>query len=432
MQAIELKLDKVVLSSSRSGLSCIRPDNLSRTEKCLNHDKSRRHQLPYEPALVFFDGACASCHFVVKFLLRRSRRQRFRFLALQELAGSELERTIQSQLGLDLTSSLIVLKNGELHARSAAVLALFSELGFPWLLVLLLRALPRRIADFIYDAYARRRYQLAGRAKEPDICRLLPPAQQALVLRSLPEIASPFPKRDDVFLSAQWRHLVLVNYTVPADVLKPYIPAGVELDTWEGQPLISLVGFSFVGTSVDGITLPLAADFEEVNLRFYVKRRVGPGNDRRGVVFIREIVPFEVIARTANLLYGERYARAPMEHQLHVSPTEKTVSYRWGSRAGVCRLIAPLVGSPKSLTSGSLAEFITEHYWGYAQKSATESTEYEVEHPRWRVWEETAVKVEGDVARHYPSDIGRFLTSPHSVFVAEGSAMRVMKGRSLC
>ncbi|MDE0204502.1 MAG: DUF2071 domain-containing protein, partial [Candidatus Tectomicrobia bacterium] len=100
-----------------------------------------------------------------------------------------------------------------------------------------------------------------------------------------------------VFLSANWRHLVMVNYEVDPNLLRSWLPAGVELDTWQGRTLASVVGFEFLATRVLGVQVPGHQDFHEVNLRFYVRRRVG-GGWRRGVVFVKELVPRRAIAWT--------------------------------------------------------------------------------------------------------------------------------------
>ena len=66
------------------------------------------------------------------------------------------------------------------------------------------------------------------------------------------------------FLTAHWRHLVMLNYEVDAGVLAPFIPAGVELDVWQGKTLVSLVGFEFLNTRVLGLRIPGHEHFHEV------------------------------------------------------------------------------------------------------------------------------------------------------------------------
>jgi len=90
----------------------------------------------------------------------------------------------------------------------------------------------------------------------------------------------------------------MLNYAVDPALIEHLVPAGVELDSFEGKTYVSLVGFMFLRTRVFGCRVPLHQDFEEVNLRFYVRRQVS-GSVRRGVVFVREIVPKRAIAAVA-------------------------------------------------------------------------------------------------------------------------------------
>ena len=92
---------------------------------------------------------------------------------------------------------------------------------------------------------------------------------------------------DRVFLTAEWRNLAMLNYEVDAGLLLPFVPAGTELDDWNGKVFVSMVGFRFLKTKLFGLTIPFHSNFDEVNLRFYVRRREGD-EVRRGVVFIEE------------------------------------------------------------------------------------------------------------------------------------------------
>ena len=122
------------------------------------------------------------------------------------------------------------------------------------------------------------------------------------------------------FLTARWESLLLLNYECPASLLEPLVPKGTTLDPWPGTPLISLVGFMFRDTRVRGIALPGHRTFEEVNLRFYVRRETPDGEVRRAVVFIRELVPRRIIATVARVLYNEPYLAVPMSHRLDLDP----------------------------------------------------------------------------------------------------------------
>ena len=86
------------------------------------------------------------------------------------------------------------------------------------------------------------------------------------------------------FLTARWRYLAMLNYEVPPEALAPLVPAGTELDSWQGKTFVSVVGFLFLDTRVLGIAIPGHRDFEEVNLRFYVRRKAaGRLAARRGL-----------------------------------------------------------------------------------------------------------------------------------------------------
>ena len=234
------------------------------------------------------------------------------------------------------------------------------------------------------------------------------------------------------FLTARWESLAFLNYRCPPEFLKPLVPEGTELDSWHGTNL-SLVGFRFVDTRVAGIPIPGHRTFEEVNLRFYV-RRDGPEGIRRGVVFIRELVPKRLIAFVARAAYNEPYLRLPMSHEVRLdSGAGGQVTYSWDHR-GLAHSLTARVRGPASLPGPATeAEFITEHYWGYSRQSGGRTLEYRVDHPSWLVWE-------CDDARYsaprestlYGSDFSAALASPPtSAFVAVGSEVEVFGGLML-
>lgn len=232
-----------------------------------------------------------------------------------------------------------------------------------------------------------------------------------------------------VFLSAEWRTLVMLNYEVAPDVLEPFLPAGLELDEWQGRTLMSMVGFQFLRTRLLGCAIPFHGDFPEVNLRFYVRRKCG-GEWRRGVVFVKEIVPRRAIAAVARFLYGERYVRCPMRHSVAMGPDESgRAEYGWFSHGRWQTLGASFSGSAQPIAPNSEAEFIFEHYWGYARQRSGTTMEYEVRHPRWRAWEAQDVTFDCDAAGQFgPSFAPALSAAPVSAFVAEGSAVEVLWG----
>jgi uncharacterized protein len=230
-----------------------------------------------------------------------------------------------------------------------------------------------------------------------------------------------------IFLTAEWRYLAMLNYVVDPAILSPFVPVGTELDSYQGNYFVSVVGFRFLNTRVRGWAIPFHRNFEEVNLRFYVRRRAAEGW-RRGVVFIRELVPRRAIAFIARAFYGEPYTALPMRHKIDHSPREIGVEYGWRFQGKWESLRAASAGAAKPIASGSLEEFITEHYWGYTARAAA-SAEYEVEHPHWEIWSAEDAALQADVAALYGATFSRSLEArPASAFIADGSPVVVRRG----
>ena len=235
-----------------------------------------------------------------------------------------------------------------------------------------------------------------------------------------------------VFLSAEWRDLVMLNYDVDSGLLSRFVPPGTVLDSFKGRTYISLVGFRFCRTRLFGcFPVPFHTDFDEVNLRFYVRRQEG-GDDRRGVVFIAEVVPSRAIATTARLLYGENYRCLPMRHCIETEGVNKTAEYQWQVGNQWCRLSAQTVGLPTRPQEGSLEQFITEHYWGYSTRRIHGSLEYHVSHVPWQVWATSNAAFEGEAGVLYGRDFSAILQRrPDCAFVAQGSPVIVSTGHRI-
>jgi uncharacterized protein YqjF (DUF2071 family) len=236
----------------------------------------------------------------------------------------------------------------------------------------------------------------------------------------------------DVFLEAEWRFLAMLNYEVDPGLLLEVVPPGTELDRWNEKVFISLVGFRFLKTKVWGIPFPFHRNFDEVNLRFYVCRLEGD-EIRRGVVFIKEIVPRWLIAAVARSVYKENYVALPMSHKIDRNGDSRlVVQYRWRSRSGWNGMNLSVTGSPVAPVEGSHEQFITEHYWGYAAQKSGGCLEYRVAHPPWKVWSGQAAKIEGDMSELYGPELAAAIGgAPVSAFLAEGSEVVVHGGRKL-
>jgi uncharacterized protein YqjF (DUF2071 family) len=232
------------------------------------------------------------------------------------------------------------------------------------------------------------------------------------------------------FLTAEWRHLAMLNYEIDPQILAPLVPAGTELDFHDGQTFVSVVGFLFLRTRVLGVPIPLHRNFEEVNLRFYVRRQT-PEGWRRGVTFVRELVPRRAIATVARVFYDEPYLAVPMQHSLSHGPTELALQYQWWRDGRWETLAMRAGGAAQEAAPGSHEEFITEHYWGYTKRDAGTS-EYGVEHERWQLRTATEWTFDADVASLYGAQFVEPLNATAtSAFVADGSPVLVRQGARL-
>jgi uncharacterized protein YqjF (DUF2071 family) len=231
------------------------------------------------------------------------------------------------------------------------------------------------------------------------------------------------------FLTARWLHLAMLNYEVDPALLAKRVPAGTELDLWQGRCLASLVGFRFEDTRVRGLAIPFHRDFVEVNLRFYVRRPHRDG-DRRGVVFVKELVPRRAIAWLARRLYHENYQALPMSHRDEIGRSEEPyVGYAWRFGGRDHALGVRVAGAPALPDADSEEAFVSEHYWGYVRQRDGSTLEYRVEHPRWPVWRAGAAELRGDVSGLYGPELAECLAgAPSSAFLAEGSPVVVHRG----
>ena len=227
------------------------------------------------------------------------------------------------------------------------------------------------------------------------------------------------------FLKAEWNNLAMINYEVNPKILEKYVPKGTEIDFWNGKCYISFIGFLFENVRVLGIKIPFHSDFEEVNLRFYV-RRFENGVWKRGAVFISEIVRKYAISFVSNTFYNEHYSTLPMKHTLRMHTSSREFMYQWKVNNNWNIIHVKTEKNPIEIAIDSEAEFITEHYFGYTKINENETFEYQVTHPRWLQYKviqnNSIIDFEGVYGKEFAfvKDL-----QPTSVFLAVGSAITI-------
>ena len=237
----------------------------------------------------------------------------------------------------------------------------------------------------------------------------------------------------NIFLSARWEYLAMFNYEVDAAILKPHLPPYTEIDFYNGKAIVSVVGFLFNNTKVMGIKWPGFINFEEVNLRYYIKYFDGK-EWRRGVGFISEIVPQFLVAGMANLFYNEHYSTAKMHHTIREVNEQLEVEYSWKKKSQQCNSMWIKADTVlQDIQPGSEEAFIFEHYYGYNKLNSKTAIEYSLEHPRWQVYPVKEYKLNCDVEKLYGAAFVPFIENiqPVSVFLAKGSDVKVKMPKKL-
>jgi uncharacterized protein len=360
---------------------------------------------------VLYDGACGVCSRWVPFWAPTLARLGLEIAPLQTGWVAERLRLPSDMLVTDLR---LLLSDGAQLAGADVYRYVMRRLWwtYPFYLLATTPGL-RRLFDAAYRAFADNRQGVSAACRID--ARLAPPVRRR------------------AFLRAEWRYLVMLNYEVDPVILRPLVPAGTSLDLWHGRALVSVVGFRFLGTKVLGAAIPGHRNFDEVNLRFYVRREI-EREVWRGVVFIRELVPRMAVAAVARWAYNEPYRVVPMRSTTAVrgAAAPGRLRYEWRTAVGWQRVAATAVGAWRVPEVGSEAAFVTQHHWGYTRQRDGATVEYEVEHPAWRVCDAIEPELEADIAGLHGTTLATALSAaPASAIIAEGSEVVVSAPRRL-
>ena len=228
-----------------------------------------------------------------------------------------------------------------------------------------------------------------------------------------------------LFLKANWENIIMINYEIDPKILTQFLPKGVELDLFNEKCYISLVGFMFKNTKLFNVPIPFFGNFEEINLRFYVKRKEGTVL-KRGVVFINETIPYPIVAWIANKLYNEHYTVVPTKHEIIYEKSSKKVKFEWLLNQKWNSIAVTTSTTSEKMEQNSLERFIYEHYYGYTKIDENKTEEYKLQHPSWKISEVLDYKIECDFESMYGKSFSVLnQTEPETVFIADGSAVGI-------
>lgn len=111
--------------------------------------------------IILYDGYCNLCTKTVKSILRHDRKKRFRFSPLQSPFGATIQGRLKARYGAVPDSVVLVLDNN-VYVRSDAILRIAAIIGGGWYLLMPLWILPRKVRNWLYDLFARKRYRWFG------------------------------------------------------------------------------------------------------------------------------------------------------------------------------------------------------------------------------------------------------------------------------
>ena len=220
------------------------------------------------------------------------------------------------------------------------------------------------------------------------------------------------------------------TWAVDPGVLQPYVPARTTLDLWNGAGLLSVVGVRFLNLRVGDLAIPFHQAFEQINFRFYVRREMDDGT-RRGVVFLKQIVPSSAMTLIATLLYNESFLTTATRHEITRAEQGWTV-YEWRVEGRWNRIFATRHGRPVVPATDSIETFIKDRPWSYTRQADGSTVEFEAQHPSWAIHATEEMMLDCDVAPLIGAQFIPVLSAqPLSTFVAVGSEVTLHPGRGI-
>lgn len=227
-------------------------------------------------------------------------------------------------------------------------------------------------------------------------------------------------------LTCQWRKLAFFNYIVSPEIIEKYLPRHTEIDFFNGQCFVSLVGFQFKDVAIEGIKVPFHTDFEEINLRCYVRHFDGQGW-RQGTVFLSEIADKRLLTALANSLYNENYRTMPTKHSQKEAPQGNQYGYYWKSENQWQQMEVSTATRPVSVDPESETAFLIHKLWGYGKHNEQQTNQYQIDHPLWQVYPVQQYSLEVDFSKIFGPEFAHLKgRKPHSVILAEGSPINVI------
>jgi uncharacterized protein YqjF (DUF2071 family) len=230
-------------------------------------------------------------------------------------------------------------------------------------------------------------------------------------------------------VNGAWQQILMANYIVDPSLLEPCLPWGTQLAFHDGQCFLTVAGLIFSEITVLGVKIPFHRFVPEVNLRFYVVPSLGNERNRRGIVFVREIISRRIMAFAANMYYKEHYVVGHVGHTATSDTAFHNVRYEVGSFELRALLRA---GKRETVIKGSKKDFILHNFFGYSGAPDKRTTWYRVMHPSWQTEHVVNYDLRIDFTKLFGDRFaGLNRQKPDSVYYTAGSAVSIYKPKPL-
>ena len=238
------------------------------------------------------------------------------------------------------------------------------------------------------------------------------------------------------FISANWRNLIVLSWPIDDRIIRPQLPKALEIDRCNGQTYVSLVALTIQNLRLCGLPA-WPATFPQLNIRCYVRRPMPDGTCRRGVTFLKQLVPHRTTALAARLFYREPFAAIPRLQTGHNTPGQpqppaNRISYGWQTAGQSGGLWAESEPPFAPAEPDSLADFLTARYWGYNSQDAGTVREYAVARAAWAVSPASNCGVDGNLTGLLGPELAAALTGhPATALIAAGGPVKISPPRRL-
>lgn len=229
-------------------------------------------------------------------------------------------------------------------------------------------------------------------------------------------------------ISSEFRKVALLNYMIPPEVVEKYLPDHTKPDYYNGECMISLVGFQVPNLKVAGVKMPLLKDFDEIDLQIYVKRFDG-AKWQKGVVVISRIFAHPIGEPLANTFLRTNYSSMPVTATTKETQESLEVKYSWKYKdlEQKFRVKSNKLAAPYD--KGTEAAFVLDRPFGFI-KSEDEIYQYEIKHVDWHLYSVEEYSVDVDFSLQFDPAFNILNgQNPHSVILTEGSTVEIRENQ---